>query len=240
MPPAYAERTKAIHAYDEHWGELDRLLWCLSQNCREALLNGERAPVIDKFIWVVVHHWNVRGVKGEEEATFADALVGLGWSSDQFQVPPRVADDAEEYAFHLVTTLVDRSYELGLRRREYSLASKVLHWLMPWQIPAYDSYVRKSFRIGEPEDSQRNRDTYRLITRRIFADIRDVAAEDPGWLGLVEPKTLVRGFDKYHWWRGGGSENNEKVRVPWSIVSDLGLDCRLSDATAYPDTVRCA
>jgi hypothetical protein len=101
---------------------------------------------------------------------------------------------------------------------------------MPWQVPAFDSYVRKSFRIGEPENWQRNRDTYRLITRRIFEDVRDVAAEDPGWLGSIEPKTLVRGFDKYHWWRGGGSENNEKVRTPWYIASDLGLDCQLSDS----------
>lgn len=27
-------------------------------------------------------------------------------------------------------------------RREFSLASKVLHWLMPWRIPVYDSFVR--------------------------------------------------------------------------------------------------
>jgi hypothetical protein len=31
---------------------------------------------------------------------------------------------------------------LGVPRREYSLASKVLHWLMPWQVPVYDSFVR--------------------------------------------------------------------------------------------------
>src|SRR5689334_4048515 len=37
----------------------------------------------------------------------------------------------------------------GLRRREYSWASKVLHWLLPWTVPAYDAYVRRA--VGVPD-----------------------------------------------------------------------------------------
>jgi hypothetical protein len=37
-------------------------------------------------------------------------------------------------------------------RREFSLASKVLHWLLPYRVPAYDSYVCKSLGVRGADD----------------------------------------------------------------------------------------
>jgi hypothetical protein len=192
-----------VHAFNDRYGEMERELWRLSEKCREPLLNGHSPEIVEDLIWAVKSRWRVLGVRLEEKALFAQALAGLDWSADLFEETSRVPDDAEEYAFRRVSTLVDRSQELGLRRREFSLASKVLHWLLPWRIPAYDAYIKKS--LGVPGEPPR---AYRLVTQQLFAWVREADAEDCEWLGSLEPRTPLRGFDKCLWWSGGGSTSS--------------------------------
>jgi hypothetical protein len=54
---------------------------------------------------------------------------------------------------------------LGVPRREYSLASKVLHWLMPWRVPVYDSFVRGTLGVPGAWDHPK---AYRKVTSEIF------------------------------------------------------------------------
>ncbi len=68
----------------------------------------------------------------------------LNWSPDLFRPTSGSDPGAEEYAYECVSELVGRSMSMGSPRREYSLASKVLHWLLPWRVPVYDNFVRGS------------------------------------------------------------------------------------------------
>src|SRR4051794_31619784 len=75
---------------------------------------------------------------------------------------------------NLVSSLVERSRALGVPRREYSLASKTLHWRMPWRVPVYDSFVRLSLGIPQAWDHP---DAYQRV-------------------GELEPRSPLRAFDK--------------------------------------------
>ena len=198
-----AERAGMVRAFNDRYGEMERELWRLSGKCREPLLNGHSPEIVEDLVWAVKSRWRVLGVRSDEKAPFAQALAGLDWTADLFEEPSRVPDDAEEYAFRRVCTLVDRGQEFGLRRREFSLAAKVLHWLLPWRIPAYDAAVKKSLGVpGEPPQA------YRLVAKQLFASVREADGEDCEWLGSLEPRTPLRGFDKCLWWSGGGSTSS--------------------------------
>jgi hypothetical protein len=193
------ERIETVKAFNARYGKMEQELWRLSKECRGPLLDGDSSNIVEEFVWAVKCRWRVLGIRWEERVPFAHALASLDWSANLFDEPLRVADDAEEYAFGRVTMLVDRSRDLGLRRREFSLASKVLHWLLPWRIPAYDAKIKKLLGVhGEPPNA------YRLVTQQLFAYVRELPAEDREWLGPIEPRTPLRGFDKCLWWFGGG------------------------------------
>ena len=64
------------------------------------------------------------------------------WSPDLFGPVPDYGPGRAGFACDRVAEIVRRSMSMGVPRREYSLASKELHWLMPWRVPVYDSFVR--------------------------------------------------------------------------------------------------
>ncbi|MCC7447985.1 MAG: hypothetical protein IT324_11245 [Anaerolineae bacterium] len=153
----------------------------------------------------------------------AQALATLDWSVDLFEEISHVPDEAESYACNRVSTLVRRSTALGVTRREWSLASKVLHWLLPWRIPVYDSFVRKSLSISSSLDHPA---AYHEVTKEEFRAMRELEGKDSTWLGSIEPLSSLRGFDKYLWWLGGGNVGNAAVvRDPWKVVNQLGIKC---------------
>src|SRR5206468_2561070 len=122
------------------------------------------------------------------------------------------------------SSLIRVMKRLGANRNEWSLVSKVLHWLIPWRIPVNDSYVRTSLQI--PEAWSPN-DQYREIVDREFALARKLSAEDSEWLGEVDPKSPLRAIDKYLWWKGGGHRGTAIIdKDPWKVVRDLGIDCK--------------
>ena len=117
---------------------------------------------------------------------------------------------------------VKRTQALGVTRREYSLASKVLHWLLPWRVPVYDGFVRQSLGVPGARDHP---PAYRQIVREEFAAVRAVTERNPAWVGSLEPRSPLRAFDKCLWWFGGGNvAAAAEVRRPWQVVDELGLD----------------
>lgn len=109
---------------------------------------------------------------------------------------------------------------LGVPRREYSLASKVLYWLLPWRVPVYDSYVRKILGIPTSWDHPQ---AYRQIVHEVFAMTRGSGPELE-WAGSIEPISPLHAIDKCLWWLGGGDNGNAaEVRRPWRVIDELGL-----------------
>ena len=121
----------------------------------------------------------------------------MTWSLDQFEAAPEYTPDGARCACERVADLVSCSMALGVARREYSLASKVLHWLMPWQVPVYDSFVRVAVAFPASWDHP---EAYRKVTAEVFA-MADVVAGDAPWIGSFEPRSPLRALDKLAYFR---------------------------------------
>ena len=159
------ERAEALREFDALYGEMEKVLWCLSIHSRAALLDRDgESPVLEALIWKVKSWWGVQGVHGETKSAMARALVALEWSPDLFEPVDTPPSGGEVDAVKRVVTLVEQSRAMGAHRREYSLASKVLHWLLPWRIPLYDNFVRSSVGVPERDDLG---DTYALVAREL-------------------------------------------------------------------------
>jgi hypothetical protein len=168
--------------------------------------------------------WGVQGVHSQTKGQMAEALLRLDWSAATFDDQADVPKLPRSYASNLVEALVAGSQALGAPRREFSLASKVLHWLLPWRVPVYDAFVCRALRVPTSWDAA---DSYRRVVSEIYSAIPDVAAADRTWMGSVEPRSPLRAIDKWLWWVGGGNaEHAVVVKDPWRTVRRLGLDPR--------------
>lgn len=216
-----SQRTDAVNAYNAVFGEMDRALWCLSQHCRAPLLEGRSARVIEELVWTVKVWWGIQGVERDAKARMGQALAAIPWSTEMFEEAPDISEAGAEFALVLVKLVVEKSQELGVPRRELSLASKVLHWLLPARISVYDNFVRESLGVSASVDPLSN---YYRVASKIFQAMQDLAADDSAWLGTVEPRTPLRALDKCLWWLGGGSAGKAAVvSDPWRVVDRLGL-----------------
>jgi hypothetical protein len=218
-----AGKARAVCAFNARFGEMERALWCLSVNSRAALIRGEATAVVEALVWTVKSWWGVQGVRSDTKPLMARALpAALDWRGTAIGEAAQLGSGAEEFACECVFGLVDRSRAAGVRRREFSLSSKVLHWLLPYQIPAYDAYICRSLGIaaaaGHPHRA------YRQVAEVILGIARTAPVDAP-WLGTVEPRSPVRALDKCLWWLGGGAVGNAAlVRNPWQVVDRLALD----------------
>lgn len=216
------ELAEAVRNFNARYGEMEKVLWCLANHCRTALLNHDEARVLEELVWTIKSWWGVQGVRRETKSTMAQALLTLDWSPELFEPVDAPPADGEEFAAKLVAALVQRSMEMGVPRREYSLASKVLHWLLPWRIPVYDSFVRLSIGIPEAWDHP---EAYARIVRELFPTARNLTVPNPTWTGSLEPRAPFRAFDKCLWWFGGGDvATAAEVKKPWRIIDELGLE----------------
>lgn len=208
-----AERSAAVATFDARYGEMEQVLWCLSVNSRPGLIAGESSPALEALVWTVKSWWGVQGVRSDTKAQMARALAeSATWSPDLFGQVPDFGPESAGFAREHVAELVSRSMSLGVPRREYSLASKVLHWLMPWRVPVYDSFVRGT--LGVPA-SWDHPEAYRKVAEGIFAMARTMTG-DYAWIGSLEPSSPLRALDKLTWWVGGGSASPAaEVRDPW-------------------------
>jgi hypothetical protein len=105
--------------------------------------------------------------------------------------------------------------------REFSLASKVLHWLLPYRVPAYDSYVCQSLGIRGAADHPA--DAYRRVAQEVLGAAR-ITTDSGSWVGALEPRSPIRAFDKCLWWLGRGKDGKAaQVSNPWHSVDKLDL-----------------
>jgi hypothetical protein len=216
-----SDRAEAVAAFDRLYGEMERALARLAWHCREPLMEGRSTPVVESLVWTVKSWWGVQGVRTETQTVMAEALATLDWPSGLFDPLTQVPFGAPGDAYARVSALVGRGQALGLVRREFSLASKVLHLLLPFRVPVYDSFVRTSLGIPTGWDHPA---AYRQMSEEVFAAARAFEGDDPGWLGRIEPASPLRGLDKCLWWLGGGSEGRAAlVRDPWRPLRQLGL-----------------
>ena len=216
-----AERVEAVNAFNERYGEMERALWVLSTNCRKSLLLHESSPVLEALVWTLKSWWGVQGVTAQAKPLIAQALTELEWTSEMFDVRGPFDSASADWAADRVGTVVARSLKLGLPRREFSLCSKTLHWLLPWRVPVYDNFVRQVLEVSDSLDLP---DIYRTVARRIFREVKEIdAGDDCEWLGDIEPLSPLRGLDKCLWWRGGGESAPSGVKDPWGPIRGLGL-----------------
>lgn len=216
-----ADRKAAIQAFDARYGEMERALWCLSEHCRTPLIERRPSPVLEELAWTIKSWWGVQGVRSETKSQMAEALLSRDWSADAFDDRAEMPQLAPSYAFDVVAMLVAQSEALGIPRREFSLASKVLHWLLPWRVPVYDAFVRRALGIPTSWDAAA---AYGRVVGEIYAALPEVATTDSTWMGSVEPRSPLRAIDKWLWWLGGGSDESAVVvRDPWRVVKRLGL-----------------
>jgi hypothetical protein len=137
-----SERAEAVRAFDTAYGHMERSLWTLSRACRPFLLRGEKSPLLEGLVWTLKSWMGVQGVRSDTRRAMGAALATLMWTPECFDETYLHAGEAERFACESVSNLVSARMPLGVPRREYSLASKVLHWLMPWRVPIYDAFVR--------------------------------------------------------------------------------------------------
>ncbi len=216
-----AEVTEAVEIFNSRYAEMERVLWCLSRAAADDLLARKRSPVIEEFVWTIKSWWGIQGVRKETKAGAAAALLASEWSPGLLEPTANLEANGEKFAIERVAEFVEEMNNQGVPRREWSLASKVLHWLMPWRIPVYDSFVKHSLAIADDADPD---DAYRSIVRAEFRVARRLLQEDRDWLGDVEPRSPFRALDKYLWRLGGGSADRAVVvNDPWRTVRLLGL-----------------
>lgn len=221
LDPAKIERLEAVRAFDAAYGHMERSLWTLSRACRPHLIRAEESPLLDALVWTLKSWMGVQGVRTETRRAMGAALASLVWTPEHFEETYLPPGDAEEFAYASVAELVSASMKLGVPRREYSLASKVLHWLMPWRVPIYDAFVRSE--VGVPE-SWDHPQAYRRIVDTLFERVREMATSDESWIGPSDPRSLLHALDKWLWWAGGGKQGTAAVVTdPERILRELGL-----------------
>ncbi len=195
------KRADTVAAFDRHYGEMERVLWHLSCACRPALLDHRADDRVEALVATVRSWWAVRGVTPAGRLLVARALSAMEWDEAIFAPVVAVPPSAEQWACDRVSALVRRSVGLGVPRREVSLASKVLHWLLPWRVPIFDRIVRGRLGISSADAL-----AYFDVAHDAFETVRALEGESAAWLGPIEPRAPLRGYDKCAWWLGGGDE----------------------------------
>ena len=230
------ERAEAVRAFNTRFGEMERALWCLSVNARASLLAGASSPALEELVWTIRGWWGAAGVRKEMKTLMAGELAkSMTWTPELFEPQPDHGPQVAAFACERVDELVGRCKMAGVNRREYRLASTVLHWLMPWRVPVYDSFVRSFLDVPRSWDHGR---AYRKITTEIFEATRKAAGES-GWMGALPPRSPLRAFDKVMWSKGGGQTSDAVIiRDPWKIVHRLGLKCPCPRCGDYDDRWR--
>lgn len=213
-----------VDAFNSRYGEMEKALSCLANASRQNLLRGEHSEILEELVWTIKSWWGVQGVKKEVKGITVDGLLRSEWNRQLFSAGVECLIDGEDFAIERVNALVQEIRNLGWLRREWSLASKVLHWLLPWRIPVYDSFVKRSLGLsldGDPKQA------YSRIVQWEFDVARRLLAVDERWLGEIEPRSPFRAIDKYLWWRGGGDNDTAAiVRDPWRVIRRLELEAR--------------
>ncbi len=94
-----SEIRAAVEAFNERYGDMEKVLWHLSREAACALLARRRSLAIEVLVWTIRSWWGVQGVRKETKAIAADTLLQLDRKPDYFG--RTVALDAESDIYHL-------------------------------------------------------------------------------------------------------------------------------------------
>jgi hypothetical protein len=76
-----SQRAVAVSAFNARFGEMERVLWCLSLNSRAALLAGQNSPVLEALVWAIKSWRGVQRVRSETKHQMTRALAeSVPWS----------------------------------------------------------------------------------------------------------------------------------------------------------------
>jgi hypothetical protein len=220
------EAAEAVRLFNLRFGEMEKVAWCLSRASRPELLAKAPGAVLPELVWKVRSWMGRQGVEAAVKTIAPQALVEFDWTPDLFD-DRSFAQATEKFATDIVSKLTSRMVELGARRNEFSLASKILHWIAPARVPVYDSYVREL--LGIP-GSYKPGEAYEKLVEWEFEAARPLMNSDTSWVGNIGPRSLLHALDKYLWWMGGGAEGHAVVvNDPWEVIRRLGIDCSKFD-----------
>lgn len=215
------EASEAVRRYDSSFGEMELVLGCLGMSIRKNLKGHNSQQIAEALVWTLKSWWGVQGVRKESKAMMASALLSLPISENMLEVRVGIATDAATIAAKLVKSLVEHTCALGCERKEVSLASKVLHWVLPWHVPVFDSFVCKELGVSIGGDPLR---AYAELAQLKVAAAASLASWESNWLGNIPPRSLLRALDKCLWWQGGGDSGKAVVvRNPWAVINELGI-----------------
>lgn len=216
------EAEQAVHSFNLRFGEMDKVVWCLSCASQGELLESKVGVILPELIWKVRSWMGLQGVESAVKTIGQRALLEFDWTADLFG-EQSFAQGIPEFAVERVSRLTTRMVELGARRNEFSLASKVLHWLLPFRVPVYDSYVRHILQIPSFYKPQ---EAYERIVEWEFDAAHQLMDSDMTWIGEISPKSLLHALDKYLWWKGGGADGKAVVvNDPWEVIRRLKIAC---------------
>ena len=124
------EATEAVRLFNLRYGDMEKAAWCLSRASRSELLGKTVGPVLPELVWTVKKWMKVQYVSPSVKMIAPLALVEFDWTPDLFD-DTSFERATEDFAKDRVAKLVKRMVELGVPLAEISLASKILHWIVP-------------------------------------------------------------------------------------------------------------
>jgi hypothetical protein len=198
---------RAVDVFNMRYGAMESALWSLSLRARESILTGETL-LTEVLVWTVKCWWGIQGTRHGTAALAAAAIRRLALDRGAFRNTFVDSDTEEHDCIHMISVVLTTMRESGVPRMEFSLISKVLHWLMPWRLPPYDSLVRR--RLGIPSAASPF-DAYGRIVRWHRATTALLLSMDNSWMGSIEPMTPFRALNKFLWYEGGGNVNPSVV-----------------------------
>ena len=218
-----SEVIKGVTAFNSRYREMEAALFCLANAAAKDLLRGVSSTLSEELVWTIKSWWGIQGVRRDVKRIAAEALLALEWRSEFFAADVDSLAGGEPFALRAVKSFVREMRRLGAQRREWSLAAKTLHWLLPWRIPVYDSFVKSALGLSTDMEPAK---AYSEIVHWEYDAARRLLAKGKEWFGDVEPKSPFRALDKYLWWDGGGDSGTAAaVRNPWRVIRNLGLEC---------------
>lgn len=112
----------------------------------------KHSKLVEELVCTIKSRWGIQGVRTETKVSAAIVLADSDENHWLLEPNTELEPDGERFAVEWVSNFVESMKARGGHRREWSLASEVLHWLMPWRIPVYDSSLKHS--LGTSNSSQ--------------------------------------------------------------------------------------
>lgn len=147
------------------------------------------------FAWLVAKWGNARGIKDDEYSAAAQGLWTLRDKIRDFDNKKFApTEEDRQLVGETCNKLVESMRQCGVRRKEWSWASKMLYWLQPKFFPIYDSFVRCELGINGVGKS-----AYKRIIDCEYHWAMSLEHQFVSGVSDVEPSALLRAIDKHIW-----------------------------------------